>query len=296
MALLWDAVATKNTQLLRKGIQSLPTKLDRATWLNYVRSHDDIGLGFDDVDIRAAGYEPLPHRRFLVDYFTGRYADSAARGSPFGVNPKTGDARISGSLASLVGLETAQELGDEAVVDRSVKLILLLHSLICSFGGIPLLYYGDEIGTLNDCRFLEDENKAGDNRWMHRPIIDWVKAERRRQHGSVEQRIFDGLKKMISVRKGIPAFADFNNRELIDVGNTHLFVFWRTDFLQPTNSILVVANFDDTPQYMELGSLGYGSFFGRGKLKDLYSGESPRLFKDQLVVPPYHFYWLTDQV
>ena len=295
MALLWDAVATKNTQLLRKGIQSLPTKLDRATWLNYLRSHDDIGLGFDDVDIRAAGYEPLPHRRFLVDYFTGQYADSAARGSPFGVNPKTGDARISGSLASLVGLETALELGDEAVVDRSIKLILLLHGLICSFGGIPLLYYGDEIGTLNDCRFLEDEHKAGDNRWMHRPIIDWERADRRHQHGSVEQRIFDGLKMMIDVRKGIPAFADFNNRELIDVINPHLFVFWRTDFLLPTGSVLVVANFDDTPQYLELSTLGRRGMFNYGNLQDLYSGESPRLFKDQLVVPPYHFYWLSDQ-
>ncbi|MCW8917961.1 MAG: alpha-amylase family glycosyl hydrolase, partial [Gammaproteobacteria bacterium] len=51
MALLWDAVATRNTRLLNQGIRSLPNKLDRATWLNYVRCHDDIGLGFDDADI-----------------------------------------------------------------------------------------------------------------------------------------------------------------------------------------------------------------------------------------------------
>jgi amylosucrase len=169
MALLWDAVATKNTQLLRRGIQSLPTKLDRATWLNYVRCHDDIGLGFDDRDIRAAGYEPLAHRRFLVDFFTGQYDDSPARGQPFGVNHKTGDARISGSLASLVGLESALESGDEGEIDNAIKLILLMHSMICSFGGIPLLYYGDEIGTLNDDTFLEDETKAGDNRWITVP-------------------------------------------------------------------------------------------------------------------------------
>ena len=295
MALLWDAVATKNTQLLSRGILSLPTKLDRATWLNYVRCHDDIGLGFDDRDIRAAGYEPLAHRRFLVDFFTGQYDDSPARGQPFGVNHKTGDARISGSLASLVGLESALESGDEAAVDDAIKMILLLHSMICAFGGIPLLYYGDEIGSLNDNSYLDDENKAGDNRWMHRPNIDWERAERRHQRGSVEQRIFDGLKKMIDVRKGIPAFADFNNRELIDVGNPHLFVFWRTDYLLPTGSVLVVANFDDSPQYMELDSLGNRGMFGYGSLQDLYSGESPRLFKDQLVVPAYRFYWLTDQ-
>jgi amylosucrase len=295
MALLWDAVATKNTQLLRQGILSLPTKLDRATWLNYVRCHDDIGLGFDDRDIVAAGYEPYAHRKFLVDFFTGNYADSNARGMPFGVNAKTGDARISGSLASLVGLESALERGDEAAIDRSVKLILLLHSMICAFGGIPLLYYGDEIGTLNNCSFLEDANKAGDTRWMHRPAIDWEQAELRHRHGTVQQRIFDGLKRMIEIRKGISAFADFNNRDLVDVENPHLFVFWRSGYLRPTGSVLVVANFDDSPQFMELSALGNRGMFGLGNLHDLCSGEAPRLFKDQLVVPPYHFYWLSDQ-
>ena len=73
MALLWDAVATRNAKLLNQGIHSLPDKLDRATWLNYIRCHDDIGLGFDDADIREADYEPRAHRKFLVDYFTGKY-------------------------------------------------------------------------------------------------------------------------------------------------------------------------------------------------------------------------------
>ncbi|MGR9107978.1 MAG: amylosucrase [Gammaproteobacteria bacterium] len=295
MALLWDAVATKNTKLLRRGIQNLPSKLDRATWLNYVRCHDDIGLGFDDRDIVQAGYEPHAHRRFLVDYFTGHYKNSPARGLPFGVNHKTGDARISGSLASLAGLESALESGNEAAIDRSIKVILLLNSMIFSFGGIPLLYYGDEIGTLNDRRFLEDENKAGDNRWIHRPNIDWDKAELRHSHGTVEQRIFDGLRKMAEVRKGIPAFADFNNRELIEVDNPHLFVFMRTDPLVPLGSILVVGNFDSSPRSMELSTLGNRGFFEYANLYDVYSGESPKLFKEQLVVPPYHFYWITDQ-
>ncbi|MEW8499683.1 MAG: alpha-amylase, partial [Candidatus Thiodiazotropha taylori] len=273
MALIWDAVATKNTKLLRQGIQSLPTKLDRATWLNYLRCHDDIGLGFDDADIQRAGYQPLAHRKFLVEFFTGRYDDSPARGAPFGVNLKTGDARISGSLASLVGLEAAIELGDAEAIEQSVKVILLLHSVICSFGGMPLLYYGDEIGTLNDREFLNDEHKAGDNRWMQRPKIDWQRADRRHQHGTPEQQIFDGLKKMIAARKGIPAFADFNNRELLEVDNPHLFVFWRSDPFMPLGSVLVVCNFDSNPQYMELSALGNRGMFEYGNLKEVYWGQ-----------------------
>ncbi len=295
MALLWDAVATKNAKLLNQGILSLPQKLDRATWLNYVRCHDDIGLGFDDEDIRKVGYDPASHRRFLVDYFTGAFENSDARGQPFGRNGKTGDARISGSLASLVGLEAALEREDEKAIEHSLKQILLLHAMILSFGGIPLLYYGDEIGTLNDCTYLTDERKAGDSRWMHRPRINWDKAERRQQRGTVEQRIFDGLKHLIEVRKNIPAFADFNNRELVQTENPHLFAFMRAHPQHLQAMVLVVANFDARPQYLNLDDLGMRGHFGYGQLRDLVTGEAPALFANQLVMPPFGYYWLSDQ-
>jgi len=294
MALLWDAVATKNAKLLYQGLKSIPDKLERATWLNYVRCHDDIGLGFDDADIRAVGYEPAEHRKFLIDYYIGEYADSFARGLPFGHNLKTGDARISGSLASLVGLQTALESGDQEEIDNAVQHILLLHSMIMSFGGIPLLYYGDEIGTLNDTAYLDDEHKINDSRWAHRSSIDWEKAELRHQSGTVEHRIFSALKKMIAVRKEIPVFADFNNRELIHLENPHLFVFSRFNLQRTFGGVLVVGNFDARPQYLDLNTVDQAFKFHHTQIRDLYSGEMPVLFKDQLVIPPYHFYWLSD--
>ncbi|MEJ2401831.1 MAG: alpha-amylase family glycosyl hydrolase [Xanthomonadales bacterium] len=295
MALLWDAVATRNTRLLDEGIRSLPGKLDRATWLNYVRCHDDIGLGFDDADVIRAGYEPRAHRKFLLDYFTGKFEGSLARGLPFGVNSKSGDARISGSLASLVGLEAALESGDEDAIRESVDLILLLHGMIMSFGGIPLLYYGDEIGMLNDFSYMEDEAKAHDTRWIHRPVIDWNKSELRHRHGTPEQRLFEGIARMSAVRKSTPAFADFNNRELIATGNEHLFAYMRSNPLDSNDNVLVIANFDGSPQSLNLADLGNRSQFEYGRLRDLYSGEAPNLFNDQLVIPPHRFYWLTDQ-
>jgi len=292
MALMWDAVATKSAKLLSQGIKSLPDKLERATWLNYVRCHDDIGLGFDDEDIRLAGYDPVPHRRFLINYFTGEFEGSVARGKPFGHNAKTGDARISGSLASLAGLEVAIEKGDPEEIDDAIKIIILLHGMIMSFGGIPLLYYGDEIGTTNDYRYIEDERKSGDTRWMHRPTFDWDKADLRNKPNTVENRIFQALKKMISVRKEIPAFADFNNRELRDSGNPHLFSFCRVNHQNATDRVLVVGNFDARPQHMELDNLAQTGFVQQTQLHDLYSGEKPAMFHNALVIPPYRFYWL----
>jgi len=292
MALLWDAMATKNSRLLNQGIKSLPVKLERATWLNYVRCHDDIGLGFDDNDISLVEYEPASHRKFLIDYYTGNFDESHARGVPFGHNEKTGDARISGSLASLAGLQYALERDDPDAMDDAIKNILLIHSLIMSFGGLPLLYYGDELGTLNDFSYLDDPLKAGDSRWVHRPHIDWERAENRNIPGTIEYKIFSALKRMIAVRKEIEVFADFNNRELIDVDNPHLFVFGRYNLTKQAEDVLVVANFDGTPQHLDLGDTGNWGSSHYGRLIDLYSGQSPAIFKDALVVPGFGFYWL----
>jgi amylosucrase len=294
MALLWDAVATKNAKLLSQGVKSLPQKLERATWLNYVRCHDDIGLGFDDNDIRLAGYDPARHRQFLVDYFTGGFLASPARGLPFGANPKTGDARISGSLASLVGLESALENQDEKAIETAIKTIVQLHSLIMAFGGIPLLYYGDAIGTLNSLEYLADLSKAADNRWMNRSNFNWNKAEKRHQTGTVEQRIFSSLKKMIALRKEISAFADFDNRQLLNVGNPNLFVFSRVDPLNNRNRVLVVSNFNDAEQRLQVDVLRPYGFFLPDGMKCLCTGERFYVENDEVILPPLSCYWLID--
>lgn len=294
MALLWDAVATKNAALLNQGIKHLPAKLERATWLNYARCHDDIGLGFDDEDIRRAGYDPGPHRRFILDYYTGHFPDSPARGLPFGENLKTGDARISGSLASLVGLETALEARDAAAIDSAVQTIILLHGILLSFGGIPLLYYGDEIGTLNCLEYLADPAKAADSRWMHRSSLDWNKAKKRRQAGSVEQRIFSTLKKLIALRKETAAFADFDNRQLLSVDNPNLLVFTRTDPLSNRNRILVMANFNHAAEVLPVEALTAHGIFMQGGLKNLCTGEALQTEGELIVLPALTCLWLKE--
>jgi amylosucrase len=292
MALLWDAIATKNTKLLNQGIRSLPDKLERSTWLNYVRCHDDIGLGFDDADIYRVKYEPYQHRKFLLDYYTGKFESSMAKGQLFAFNEKNGDARISGTLASLVGLEKAIEINDAEQIQNAIKRIILLHSFIMSFGGIPLLYYGDEVGTLNDYQYLDNDSKASDNRWMHRPILDWERVELRNEHGTIENQIFESIKKLIALRKEITAFSDFNNREILDVSNEHLFVFLRMN-LCTDERVLVIGNFDESPQYLDLQDLMSKGFFHHGQVIDLFSKEVPSMFHNQLVIPPLQFYWLS---
>lgn len=293
MALLWDTVATKNSRLLYQGLKSLPNKLDGATWLNYLRCHDDIGFGFDNTDISHVGYEPNAHRQFLINYFTGKFEASNAMGLPFGQNDKTGDARISGSLSSLVGLEKAIKDDDAKEIKLACNHIVMLHSLILSYGGIPLIYYGDEVATINDYAYREDDQKSADSRWVHRPKINWDTVAKRLEQGTVEHRIFEALKKLISIRKSTPAFADFNNRDLLELHNECLFGFIRYNYEAPADKVIVIANLSDRPQSMAIEDLGLSHYQSSVSFVDLWTKKPPKTVSEQLVFSPYQFYWLS---
>ncbi len=166
--------------------------------------------------------------------------------------------------------------------------------MILSFGGIPLLYYGDAIGTLNSLEYLADPSKASDNRWINRSSFDWEKAKKRNQTGTAEQRIFSALKKMIALRKETAVFADFDNRQVLPVDNLNLFVFSRTDPHSSRNSVLVVGNFNVEPQLLSVEALKSSGFFLQDKMKDLCSGEWLQTENESIVIPPLSYYWLID--
>ncbi len=237
MALTWEALATKDTRLLYKSMYAVPRKPQNTTWINYARCHDDIGLGFEDRLIEELGKNPKSHRQFLIDFYCHGGYGSDAKGQKFMYDPITGDARISGSMASLCGLEKALEEHDEEKIQLAIKRINLQHSLILSLGGIPMLYSGDELGTCNDYTYEQDLGKKQDNRWLHRPKMNWDKAKK-----ANENPIFQNVRSLIALRKKYEAFADTNNLTWIETGNHHLLAYVRENQEQ---SIFVVANFSD---------------------------------------------------
>ncbi|MFM6924837.1 MAG: alpha-amylase family glycosyl hydrolase [Ferruginibacter sp.] len=227
MAVQWDALATSDTRIMLAAQESLLQKPFGTTWITYTRCHDDIGLGYDDTMIARSGYEPYQHRKFMQNYYSGNFEGSVAMGALFSVNDKTGDARISGSLASLCGLEYALKNNNANALELAVKKIILMQAQSFFIGGIPMIFYGDELGYTNDYSYQEDNAKSYDNRWMHRPIIDSVKNKNAMAAGTTENRIFNLTKKLISIRSKIPVVADKKNLTWINTENDHVAGFLR---------------------------------------------------------------------
>ena len=247
MALLWNSLATGDVGVLKQAMGQRFSIPGGCAWVNYVRCHDDIGFAFSNHDIEALGLNADAHRRFLTEFFTGRYTGSFARGLPFQENPDTGDARISGTCASLAGLEQALEEKDVEEIEYAIQRILLIHGVILTIGGIPLIYLGDEIGVLNDYDYERDIDKIGDTRWLHRAVFDWDRAAQRRDSTTVPGRIYQNLLRLIQIRQQNPAF-DRAETEFVDTGNPHVLGYFRTN---GDYSVLVLANFSTTPQRLE---------------------------------------------
>lgn len=227
MALQWDALATGDTRIMLAAQESLLKKPFGTSWINYTRCHDDIGLGYDDQMIISAGYDPYEHRKFVKDYYSGKYPGSTATGALFSVNDKNGDARISGSLASLCGLEKALENKDSHALETAVSKIMLMQAQSFFIGGIPMMFYGDEQGYTNDFSYLNDQSKDYDNRWMHRPLINWEKNKKASVKGTVENKIFTATKKLIAIRCSIQVLADKKNLTWINTNNNQVAGFLR---------------------------------------------------------------------
>jgi len=245
MVLLWSGLAERQVALMTHALQQMPDSPSGSAWTTYVRCHDDIGWAVRDEDAAAVGLSGGLHRAFLSDFYTGRFPGSFARGATFQFNPKTGDRRVSGSLASLAGLELALDNEDDEAVDLAIRRILLLHNLIFAFGGIPLIYMGDEIGLLNDYGYLDDPDLANDNRWMHRPFMDWDKAGRRHDENTVTGRIFQGVARLAEARRRMFELHAAAGTYAVWTHNDQVFGLLRAG---PRGRILILANFDEERQ------------------------------------------------
>jgi len=244
---MWHALACQNTHLLRTTLSNLPEAPKTATWINYVRCHDDIGWGISEENAAAVGQSGPETRRFCTEFYNGELPGSYAEGYVFQKDPGSGEARISGTGAALAGLQKAQVEADPAKIDLALKRLLLLYSITYFYKGMPLLYIGEEIGQFNDFSYLNNPHRREDNRWIHRPDMDWNKADLRKKQGTPEQRLFHGLKTLARVRKQQRALHSAAGCKIRIIDHDAVFAVER---VLKDAQLWMVSNFSDKPIHL----------------------------------------------
>ncbi|MBC7479277.1 MAG: alpha-amylase family protein [Pseudorhodobacter sp.] len=288
MVQFWGALATRDTRLMSHVLRThFPDRLTNATYATYIRCHDDIGWAVTDLDARALNLSGPAHRAFLSNFYEGSFPGTFARGALFQVNAATGDKRISGSFASLAGLEKAQAEGDFAGAEMAVQRILLGHALIAAFGGIPLIYMGDELAMLNDYSSLEEAAHRHDSRWIHRPRMDWHTAKFRHSDEGAAGHVFRGIKEILHRRALTPALHGAHPVRIVETGTSGVFGFVRA---APTGVLLGLFNMTEhwlnLPEQVARG-------LGVTLMHDALSGSVVTAHHGQIALPPYARVWLT---
>ena len=204
MCTTWHTVATRDVRLLKRQMDQLCSLPRKYSFQNYLRCHDDIGWGLDFAWLWASfTHGEVPHKRYLNDWFTGRFPGSWSRGETYNDDERLGDARMCGTTASLVGFESASTPEEE---QRALNCYTMLHAWMLTQSGIPVLYSGDEIAQLNDYTYHEDPKKWDDSRYLHRGKFPWELAELRKNPETRQGKVFQNLKALAETRAAHEVF------------------------------------------------------------------------------------------
>nr|WP_325295769.1 alpha-amylase family protein [uncultured Oscillibacter sp.] len=226
MAATWHTLATGDASLLKRQMEAVCALPKDFLFLNYLRCHDDIGWGLDYPWLaQISGTDEVAHKKFLNDWFTGKWPGSPSRGELYNDDPRLGDARLCGTTASLCGVEAAE--GDPALLERAVACDLTLHAWMLSQSGIPVIYSGDEVGRLNDWSYHDDPDKREDSRYLHRGNFPWDLAERRTDPKTCQGKLFQGLRQMEAIRAAEPCFDARADVTVEESGSTHVLALSR---------------------------------------------------------------------
>ena len=275
MATTWHTLATQDTRLLKHQIDQISALPSDCLFQNYLRCHDDIGWGLDYPWLRQFGTEEVSHKKYLNDWFTGKWPGSPSRGELYNDDPRLGDARLCGTTASLCGMESAKT---EEEVELALACDLMLHAWMLTQSGIPVLYSGDEVGQLNDNSYHDDPDKAADSRYLHRGNFDWEKAELRKDTATYQGKLFAALRKLETIRGSEPVFRSDAKMTAFDTGSVNVLGIRRD-----LGDEHFIGLFNFSPKNVPLLMRGENGV-------DLLRPEIT--VNTQIELPPYGFLWM----
>jgi amylosucrase len=285
---LWHAIACENTHLLRTTLSKLPQIPTTSTWINYIRCHDDIGWGISDQNAADVGQNGHETRMFCSAFYTGRWHNSFAQGYDFQIDKSNGESRISGSTAALIGVQKAIIENKKEELISACHRFKLLHGILFFMKGIPLVYAGDEIGHLNNFEYLKEETKREDNRWLHRPKMDWEKASLRKRNNTIENKLFSILSNFAVQRKKNKCLHGLSDEKIVNVANDGIFCVEKA---YQGERLLLVSNF--SKKYALLSKKDLPIYWHNTCYQEEINNQKMIFSGDDIIIPPYEIFWLS---
>lgn len=221
MPALWASFITEESKYFKDALKQTPSIPESASWATFLRVHDELTLEMVTPEMRELIYKAL---------------------EPKGASFRKGFG-VSGRMANFL--------------DEDHDHIEMAFSVLLSMPGIPIIYYGDEIGAKNN---FANAKKSADLRKKKQAkskikLLSFFDS-RDINRGSLTQqsfydamnsnktysgKIFHKVQKMIALRKSIPALSR-GNLSILKTNYPHIFAYVRS---YKGEKYLIVNNLSD---------------------------------------------------
>ncbi len=270
--LLVNALLCGSCQHLKTWMMSMPPALHGTTYLNFIASHDGIGLRPAE---GLMSEEEIGEMVSMMEQFGGRISMRSLAGGvmrPYEINIALFDA-MQGTLDGK----------DEWQIER----FLCAHAIMFALEGIPAVYIHSFLGTRNDQASVEQtghNRSINRHRWNYEQLLEELAEET-----STHARVFQGLCHLLKVRRRQPAFHPNATQFTLHLGDS-VFAFWRQS-MDRQQSIFAINNMTKEEQVVPLSEI---NLIGTDSWVDLISGELYSDLRGDLVLQPYQVIWLTN--
>ncbi|MDO6685866.1 MULTISPECIES: alpha-amylase family glycosyl hydrolase [unclassified Agarivorans] len=281
-ASLWYSIMSADSSVMRHQLSRWSALPKNCNWISYVNCHDDVHWVFSNNSL----LEQTPSLKInhfydkILSFYINPTDSTFARGKLFQ------RARIVGSTASLAGLEKALDNSDQLGIEKSVARILLMHAVVLSIGGLPIIYMGDEVAELNDYSYVNDQDLAYDSRWIHRPKRNWFALKNAlARPNSPESKVHSSLTQLCLSRKKLPVLSGHIFKPAL-TDSRQVFAFTRED---SECEFLFLGNFSPLPQV--IATLDSAKELAANNWRDVLD-DDPKEKPLPKSLKPYQYYWL----
>lgn len=270
--LLLHGLLTGKNHYLNNWLMSMPPAQDGTTYLNFIASHDGIGLRPIEGILDEAELQQLTQ---TMQGFGGSI--SWRKLSNDGVRPYEVNISLIDALRGTIAGEDAWQ----------IERYMAAHTIMLGLDGIPAFYIHSLLGTAND---LTRREMTGSNRAINRHRWDLQELESQLEDAnSLQARILIKMKQVIGIRKRQPAFHPNATQYTLHLGEG-IFAFWRQS-RRREQSIFCIHNI--TAQQLEF-SLTSVNLIGTQVWIDLLTDQPYPDLSATVCLLPYQCMWLSN--
>ena len=260
----------ENSSYLNIWNKNLPQTKKGNSYLNFIASHDGIGMR------PIEGIINKDHK----DKFIKRLKKNGSKFSYRKVQNKSKKVYE----ANITVFDALKKSDNDPKGKFFLERFISAHSIMISFQGVPAIYFNSLFGTSNDeAKYIITGNKRDINRyrWGQQNIIDKLKDKKSKQ--SI---FYKSITNLLEIRRKQKAFHPNALRYNIEL-NSKIFCFKRVS-IDKKQTILCITNLSSKVQYIKLNN----KFV---KWKNLLGSNLNYISTKELRLEPFQTLWLSNK-